>query len=176
MRCLRAIRLVPIALFLLTVPASARAAETKLADVEKILHDKDFWDKAGRRADRKWTDEEQKHLQELKSSSKDPLLRLRANKILLDLSGAGKYTRDQEPIVLGAFRSLEKNLSLLPVKILCVDQGFTHFSVGTTATGESVFLIEHVEARGFNGGLNLKWDGKNKAVVEVKPWGDVRGK
>ena len=58
------------------------------------------------------------------------MLRLRANKVLVDLTGKSKTDGDEDAVA-GCFRYLEKELGSAPVKQLCVEVGFTHYSSGT---------------------------------------------
>ncbi len=164
-----------LALLLGVNPRSVHADGDKPGDISEILKAKDFWDKAGKKDGRKWTDAEKKQLDDFKSTSKDAVIRLRANKVLVDLAGNARFggAKDDEAVVIGCFRHLEKELATLPVKTLCTQQGFTHYGDGG---GSNVLLIEHVQPGGFNGGLNLKWDSEKKAVVEMKSWGDVPAK
>ena len=158
----------------LTQSLPLRAGEEKTDDVAKILNAKNFWDKAGKKDGRQWTAAEKTQLEKLKTESKDAVVRLRANKVLVDLAANGRLVgKDAETLVIECFRHLEKELANAAVKKLCAEQGFTHY-IGTVGNG--VFLIEHVQLRGFNGGLNLKWDSATNSVVEMESWGDVQGK
>jgi len=160
-----------VALLFAANARSVRADGDQPSDVAAILKAKDFWDTTGKAGGRKWTEGEKKQLEILKSMSKDSLVRLRANKMLVDLGNKGRIVGgpEAEIALIGGFRYLETILPSIPVHCLCVQHGFTHY----VSNKNGVFLLEHVEARGFNGGLNLKWDFAKKAVVEIKSWGDV---
>ncbi len=157
--------------FLAAAP-SARADDKPAKELVQTLQARDFWQNAGRKGVRKWTEEEAKQLRALADTSKDPSIRLRARKVLVDLSGNSRYAAGDEAIVVVAFRLLERQLDKPTVRTLCVDKGFTHYTV-SQGPGGKCLLIEHVQHRGFNGGLNLLWDAKKQTIVEIKSWGDV---
>ncbi len=144
------------------------AAEDKPRDTVKILESKDFWGTAGKKGGRKWAALERKQLEELKSSSRNARLRLRANKILVDLAGNARYREEDEAAVVAGFHYLEDNLQIKPIQKLVEKQGFTHYTVSMKNEGTQWFLIEHVELKGFNGGVNLKVD--EEAITEMKSW------
>lgn len=149
------------------------AGDCQAEDIVKVLKAKDFWDKDGKTAGREWADAERKQLAELKSSSKDAVVRLRANKVLVDLAGNSRFGARDETVALAGFRYLEGRLKEAPVQELCAEQGFTHYVVSTKNDGSVWFLIEHVESAGFNGGLNLSWDVKKKVITSMQSWGEV---
>ncbi|MCE9604658.1 MAG: hypothetical protein K8U03_07110 [Planctomycetia bacterium] len=149
-----------------------QANDDKPGDVSEILKAEDFWSTTGKQNGRTWTDSEKRQLEELKTTSKDGVIRLRANKVLVDLAGNSRID-GYEDAVTDCFRYLEKQLGSAPVKQLCAEVGFTHYGIGTGTNG--VFLIEHVDGnpKGFNGGLNLTWDREKKTVTGVKSWGKI---
>ena len=77
------------------------------------------------------------------------------------------------PIVAASFRYLEERLAQQSVQTLCAEQGFTHYTVSQRGDGTILFLIEHVDAQGFNGGLNLAWNGGTQAIETMQAWGAV---
>ncbi len=86
---------------------------------------------------------------------------------------AGKSRGKDEAAVSAAFKYLEEKLAAPQVKKLLIEQGFTHYTVAAKGADDSqMFLIEHVSTpKGFNGGLNLRYDRKKKIIVEMKAWG-----
>jgi hypothetical protein len=149
----------------------ALAADERPDELARILTAKDFWETAGRSGGQKWTDAEQKQLRVIQAESTNPVTRLRANKVLVDLADTGRVKdKADEAKVIECFRYLESHVADGAVNKLCANEGFTHYS-GPARSG-GTFLIEHVSP-GFNGGLNLKWDAAKTSVGEVKAWGDV---
>ena len=168
--------LVAACLVLAAVNPRIEPAQPEKNDVASILNRKDFWEKAGSKDGRKWTDAERKELEKLRKTSNDFSIRLRANKVLTDLAGKSRFSADDASLVTAGFRYLEQRLDQAPARTLCVDQGFTHYTAGTRADGSGLFLIEHVEGQGFNGGLNLVWNGGTQAIESMQPWGGVPAK
>ena len=181
------------ALLMALSPSSSPADEPPPKGVLEILQAQDFWEKAGQRDGRKWTDDEVKQLRELEKSGKEAVVRLRACKILVDvgdkrpknenrieiikIAGGNKAPiKSENAIVTAAFRHLEKHIESAAVKKLCVEKGFTNYAVSTQTDGTTKFLIERVHLKDFNGGLNLRWDEQKKEIVEMKAWGDVPAK
>jgi hypothetical protein len=151
-------------------------AQAEKNDVASVLGRKDFWEKAGARNGRMWTDEERKELERLRKTSNDFSIRLRANKVLTDLAGKSRFPAEDAALVTAGFRYLEQRLDQAPARTLCVEQGFTHYTAGSRADGSGLFLIEHVEGNGFNGGLNLVWNGGTQAIESMQAWGGVPAK
>ena len=141
-------------------------ATDKPLTVEETLKTKDFYDKPF-----KFSDDDLKQIEKLSDESKDPIVRVRARKIVVDRAGNG---RDSNPdLTKAAFKYLESKLDFPGVKALLVEQGFSHYTTSAKADGSSWFLIEHVAVRGFNGGINLKYDSTKKQIVEMQAWGAV---
>jgi hypothetical protein len=159
--------------FFVAVVSPTRADDKRPSGVAELLKAKDFWQTTGLRDGRKWTDGEVEQLRGLVATSPDAVVRLRGDKILADLDKKGRFGAKQEAIVTAGFRYLEKNLKTAPVKTLCVEQGLTHYTVSTKSDGTLWLLVEHVESKGFNGGLNLKWDGTKKDITKMEAWGNV---
>jgi hypothetical protein len=138
-------------------------AETSM---EKTLKSKDFYDKG-----LEISDAEMVQVAALANESKDPLVKVRARKLVVEQAGNGR-NGDAE-LTKAAFKYLEDNLKNASVKALLVDQGFSHYTTSARNDGTTWFLIEHVQAQGFNGGLNLRYDAQKKQIVEMKAWGAV---
>lgn len=154
------------------LPGQADAQESGRNEVALLLQSRDFWDTAGRQGGRQWTRAEERQLADLQFSSQNPVTRLRANKVLVDLASNGRVKdKTDEAAVIACFQYLEEQLATRPVKTLCADQGFTHY-FGPLRSG-GTFLIEHVGTRRFNGGLNLHWDAGKQTVAGMKAWGEV---
>jgi hypothetical protein len=164
-------RLFLLATWFCVVPSFIFAADDGPNNIVKVLESKDFWETAGKKDGRKWTAEELKQLENFNSSNQKAMLRLRANKVLVDLAGHGRYRQQDEAVVSAGFRYLEEKLQEKPVKKLIAEQGFTHYTISKKTDGTQWFLIEHVETGGFNGGLNLKVDEED--ITDMQSWGAV---
>ncbi len=151
----------------------ALAAEPLPNDVERVLSAADFYDA---NSDLRFDDAQLAQLQKLASDSADGKLRIRAGKLLVDRAGASRGV-DPKVIVAG-FKYLESHLDRADVRRQCLEVGFSHYTVSNTGppAGERWFLIEHIGAAGASGGLNLRYDPKTDAIVEIKAWGDVANK
>mgnify|MGYP006969367621 CR=1 FL=1 len=162
---------------LFTATRSAPAANQNKAQTptmaERLSAD-DFWTTAGKDALAKWSDDQLAELRKL-SASDNAVVRLRANKLLVDHAGNGRLNvgPGSADIAAAAFRFLESHLDNPSVKDLCIKQGFAHYHVSHAGGGGAVFLIEHVGAGGFNGGINLRWNETNHTVARFEVWGDV---
>jgi hypothetical protein len=168
--------LVAVCLLLDAANPKVVPAQPEKNDVASILGRADFWEKAGARNGRKWTDDERKELENLRKTSKDFSIRLRANKVLTDLAGQSRFSDEDAALVAASFRYLEQRLDQPPARTLCIEQGITHYTAGMRADGSGLFLIEHVEGQGFNGGLNLVWNGGTQAIESMQAWGAVPAK
>ena len=83
--------LVSVCLVFTTAVPKVVPAQPEKDDVASVLGRKDFWEKAGTKDGRKWSEAERKELEELQASSKDAVIRLRANKVLTDLAGRSRF-------------------------------------------------------------------------------------
>jgi hypothetical protein len=152
--------------------APAKTPDKAAAEIQDLLQQKDFWTNAGKLHGRKWTPEEEQQLHKTWAAARDPVVRLRANKVLVDLANQGKSDGD-EAFVAANFSQLEAKLAEPSIKVLCAETGFTHYFSNRGQKG--VFLIEHVNAANpTSGGLNLYWDEKLKKLEKMKAWGFAR--
>jgi hypothetical protein len=153
-------------------PVAEKPATKEAAAILDLLQQKDFWTNAGKLNGRKWSPEEEQQLHKTWAAARDPVVRVRANKILVDLANQGKSDGDED-FVAANFQRLEEKLQEPSVKILCADTGFTHYFSNRGQKG--VFLIEHVTAMNpASGGLNLYWDEAQKKLEKMKAWGFAR--
>jgi hypothetical protein len=149
-----------------------KASDKAAAAILDLLQQKDFWTNSGKANGRRWTPEEEQQLHKIWNATRDPIVRLRANKVLVDLAGQGKSDGD-EAFVAANFAQLEAKLAEPSIKLICADTGFTHYYSNRGQKG--VFLIEHVHADSpTNGGLNLSWDEKLQKLEKMKAWGFAR--
>ena len=146
-----------------------RAGDDKPGVVD-VLKAKDFWDKAGKKDGRKWTDAEQKQLEDLKSSSKEAVVRLRANKVLVDLAGKSRYEAQDEALVAAGFQYLEGKLNEAEVKELCAEKGFTGYALEQPLKRFKFLVVERVEKEGKSGGLFLLWDTDTNVIMDMQFW------
>ena len=79
--------LVSVCLVFTTANPKIVPAQPEKNDVASVLGRNDFWDKAGAKDGRKWSEADRKELEQIQSTSKNAVLRLRANKVLTDLAG-----------------------------------------------------------------------------------------
>lgn len=101
----------------------------------------------------KWSPEDEQQFHKIWDAARNPVVRLRANKVLVDLANHGRSDGD-EAFVAANFAQLEAELAEPSVKILCADAGFTHYLSNRGQNG--VFLIERVTTTNpVSGGLNL---------------------
>ncbi len=141
--------------------------------VERISA-KDFWEQLGSQPAPPWTEAESTAIRSLATTSNDPVVRLRAHKLLVDAAGNGRLNTGPgaAAIATAAFRYLEEHLDNPSVKDLCVTRGFTHYHVSSSGGNAKVFLIERV-GKDFNGGINLRWNETNQTVARFEVWGEV---
>jgi hypothetical protein len=154
----------------------AFAGEGKTGDVRDVIQAKDFWDKDGKKGGRKWSGAEQAQLAELKTASKDDVIRLRASRVLVELAGkAGYYNiaKDDDAVAVAGFRYLEANVENAHVQKM-LNEGITHYSVSlNTKRGCVCMLVESLGNKS-SGGLNLYWDAEKKEIVEMQAWGSAK--
>lgn len=160
-----------------TMPCGMAPLQGKEAPPKSIverLSAKDFWDTLGSQPSPTWTDAETTALRNLATTSNDPVIRLRANKLLVDAAGNGRLNTGAgaAAIATAAFRYLEDHLDNPSVKDLCANRGFTHYHVSHSGGNSTAFLIERV-GKDFNGGINLRWNETNQTVARFEVWGQV---
>ena len=164
--------LIRLTLVLLAVQITAAplAGQQPRDEVVRALSSMSYWNLDGRKDARAWSEDELVRIQQLAGASDDPILRLRASKIVVDAAGRSRFRANQEDVALAAFRYLESHLDAPEVRDLCVGLGFTHYGVEVKEDGSTRFHIERATLIA-SGGLNLRWDRTKKEFTELESWG-----
>lgn len=181
------------ALFGLAVGATALVMTVRAADkdnsgprkVEELLGAEDFWSTTGVAVKHDFDEKQITEIRQLATQSPEPVIRIRASKLVCDLDGRGLKAASPVPaemaakVVGTAFTYLESNLMDATVSKFAPGAGFTHYHV-TTRDKEDAdhlwFLIEEVGKDKPSGGLNLRFDIKTNKVVKIEHWGVERAK
>ncbi len=111
---------------------------------------------------------------ELRTASKDDVIRLRASRVLVELAGKASYNVDKDDyaVAVAGFQYLEANVKNAQVKKM-LDEGITHYHVSLNTTRGGVWLLIESLGRKPSVGLNLRWDAEKKAIVEMEAWGSA---
>lgn len=147
--------------------------------VEKILKDPDFYEKGFNTA---WTEGQAREMISLMRSAKDPLIRFRAQIVMVGLYGRARIAdASQRELASIALRHLENHLNDESLQDL-LRARVTNYTVSTKPNG-LFFLIESIcdidpetgtpTTRGVGGGLNVRFDPDKKAILDTTVWGNL---
>lgn len=146
-----------------------------------LLQAPDFWSRTGARVSHPAiSDRDLAAIRELAGTAQDPVVRIRARKILADVAGHTRYSQQvPEGQVLEAveagFWYLETHLDDKTVAQFHPESGFSHVTVSPRSGDGAVWLL--IEAAGgssYAGGLNIRYQPTSKTVDKVEHWGGVR--
>lgn len=159
--------LLAFALPLLSATAAERPPVEDRHQLANTLGDEGFW---LRPQERSWSAREVALLSQLSVADENPVIRLRASKLLIELAGSGRATAEDLPIVVAAFRYIEQHPDDPTISRLLASPRMTHYTTSRQSNGSVWFLIESVHSAN-RGGLNFRWDAEKKQVELVKGWG-----